>query len=161
MRHVFKFLLTCAIAMFLTAIGVGYYEARADSSQLLDARYPGQWLDPLVEYRYIGSPRRDGNGRIIRRLDVLAAFQAQHPCPSTGLRAGKCPDWYIDHVIPLACGGIDAVSNLQWLHKSIKSTAYQRGFFPKDRVERLIYGQEPPIPGTGSCTYATPDRTLK
>jgi hypothetical protein len=45
---------------------------------------------------------------------VLDAFQRAHPCPSTGLPHGACPGWVKDHICPLACGGPDAVSNLQW-----------------------------------------------
>jgi len=32
----------------------------------------------------------------------------------TGLTSGPCPGYVKDHVLPLACGGSDAVSNLQW-----------------------------------------------
>ena len=45
---------------------------------------------------------------------VLREFQREHPCPSTGLTAGRCPGYWRDHVRPLACGGPDAVANLQW-----------------------------------------------
>ena len=45
---------------------------------------------------------------------VLRAFQREHPCPSTGLTSGQCPGYWKDHIQPLACGGPDAVANLQW-----------------------------------------------
>jgi hypothetical protein len=45
-----------------------------------------------------------------RSREVTREFQREHPCPSTGRTGGACPD----HVIPLACGGPDAVANLQW-----------------------------------------------
>lgn len=93
-------------------------------------------LQPLVEQRYCGEPARNPDGSIRRRSDVLAAFQRAHPCPSTGKTAGPCPGWARDHVIPLACGGCDAVSNLQWLPDDVKSAA---GTLPKDRWERRIY----------------------
>jgi hypothetical protein len=123
--------------------------------------WPGASLDPLVEYRYVGPPKRDANGKIIRSEEVKAAFMAVHPCPSTGLREGECPDWSMDHVVPLACGGADAVSNLQWLHKSVKSAAGAPHFFPKDRIERKVYGADPPIHDTENCTFVTPERILK
>ena len=49
-----------------------------------------------------------------RSLEVKHEFQRQHPCPSTGRLTGPCPGYIKDHVVPLACGGPDAVSNLQW-----------------------------------------------
>lgn len=94
-----------------------------------------QTLDPLKEARICGEPRRNAAGVIVRRSDVLSAFQRQHPCPSTGQPTGPCPRWSKDHVIPLADGGCDAVFNLQWLPYEIKSAS---GAFPKDRWERKI-----------------------
>ncbi|MBI3150098.1 MAG: HNH endonuclease [Betaproteobacteria bacterium] len=123
--------------------------------------YPGQLLNPEIDYGYCGPPPRDENGKIIRSEDVKAAFLAQHPCPSTGLRTEQCPDWAMDHTRPLACGGCDSVSNLAWLHKSVKSAAGRPGFYPKDRIERKVYGLDPPIPDTDNCTFVTPERTLQ
>lgn len=71
-----------------------------------------------------------------RSADVVAAFKNIHPCPVTGLSTGACPGWAVDHVIPLAVGGCDAVSNLQWLPNEIKSCA---GTVCKDRWERKVY----------------------
>ena len=45
---------------------------------------------------------------------VGRAFQHAHPCPATGRSTGACPGWVKDHIIPLACGGPDEPSNLQW-----------------------------------------------
>jgi|SRR5690242_18117369 len=42
------------------------------------------------------------------------AFKRAHPCPSTGKSHGACPGYTIDHIRPLACGGADAPSNMQW-----------------------------------------------
>jgi hypothetical protein len=36
------------------------------------------------------------------------------PVSATGRTSGACPGYVKDHVLPLACGGPDAVSNLQW-----------------------------------------------
>ena len=149
------------IGQWLVIIIVLLFSACSAFGQLLDTRYPGQWLDPLKDYNYCGPPKRDVNGKIIRSEAVKQAFMAKVPCPSTGLRDGVCPDWAMDHTRPLACGGCDSVSNLAWMHKSIKSVAAAPGFYPKDRTERKIYGQEPPIPDTDNCTYVTPERVLK
>ena len=89
----------------------------------------------LEEMRYCGPPKRDAQGIIVRRSDVLAAFQKIHPCPNTGKTTGAC-DWQKDHVIPLADGGCDSVSNLQYLPPAIKNGP---GLLPKDRWERRIY----------------------
>jgi hypothetical protein len=45
---------------------------------------------------------------------AIAAFKREHPCPSNGKTRGACPGFVIDHVKPLACGGPDAPSNMQW-----------------------------------------------
>jgi hypothetical protein len=49
-----------------------------------------------------------------RSASVKHEFQLTHPCPATGLTSGLCPGWVKDYIVPLACGGLDAVSNLQW-----------------------------------------------
>lgn len=72
-------------------------------------------VTPLAEQRYCGEPVRLKDGKIRRRRDVLDAFKKAHPCPSSGSVRGACKGWIMDHVIPLACGGCDSVSNLQWL----------------------------------------------
>lgn len=101
--------------------------------------------NPLLEERYVAEIKRDVKGQIIRRADVLAAFKRIHPCPSTGKTTGACPGWQMNHVIPLACSGIDAVSNLSW-QPTVSKTCWQD--WCQDRFERKIYaiGQ-----GTQSC----------
>lgn len=89
----------------------------------------------LDETRYCGEPKRDVQGRIVRRADVLDAFAKRYPCPATGERKRSCKGWAIDHVIPLAVGGCDAVGNLQWLPNRLKSCAKHC----KDRWEREVY----------------------
>jgi hypothetical protein len=57
-----------------------------------------------------------------------SAFEHAKPCPSTGKRSGPCAGYVIDHVRPLACGGSDKASNMQWQTKSAAKA--------KDRTER-------------------------
>lgn len=81
---------------------------------------------PLDESRYCGPPARNARGEIIRRADVLREFERRYPRPQDGRR------WYKDHVIPLSCGGCDAVSNMQWLPES--------EWRAKSTWERKVYG---------------------
>jgi hypothetical protein len=96
-----------------------------------------QVLDPLHDYRFSGEVVREGDGTTKRSTKVINAFKRQWPCPVNGKRSGACPGWAIDHIIPLACGGVDAVYNLQWLPNEIKSA---KGAFSKDHFERRVYG---------------------
>lgn len=98
---------------------------------------------PLDETRYCqAEPKRTADGSIMRRADVLRAFQKIHPCPSTGKQTGACPRWRKDHIIPLANGGCDAVSNLQWLPVELKQCSMKKTGLPcKDRWERRVYAR--------------------
>ena len=49
-----------------------------------------------------------------RSRAVAREFEREQPCPSTGKTSGPCPGYRKDHIVPLACGGPDTVSNLQW-----------------------------------------------
>lgn len=42
------------------------------------------------------------------------AFKRENPCPANGNTKGTCPGYVIDHIVPLACGGPDDKSNMQW-----------------------------------------------
>jgi hypothetical protein len=59
-------------------------------------------------------PVRGANGRVERSAAAKSAFQRSHPCPSTGASGGSCPGYVVDHVKPLACGGVDVPTNMQW-----------------------------------------------
>ena len=96
-----------------------------------------QELNPLIDYRYAGSVIREDTGSTLRSAQVIAAFKRQWACPVTGAHIGSCKGWAIDHIIPLDCGGLDAVFNMQWLPDQIKSA---KGEFSKDHFERRIYG---------------------
>jgi len=84
----------------------------------------------LDETRFCGPPARDAKGQIVRRSDVLRAFEKVYPCPAP--IGTTCPGWRRDHVIPLACGGCDSVANLQWLPVEMWKS--------KSLFERRIYG---------------------
>lgn len=99
-------------------------------------------LDPLTEYRHCGPPERNADGTIKRRRDVLRAYKKLYPCPATGLSTGVCPGWSINHVIPLASGGCDAVYNLDWMPDAIKSCARPEC---RDRWERTYFTDPPGI----------------
>lgn len=94
---------------------------------------PGE-LGAPADPRYCGEPARYPSGGIKRSSATLRHFVAVHPCPVTGLHETSCPNWQIDHVIPLASGGCDEIGNLQWLPNIIKTCAV----FCKDRFERVI-----------------------
>ena len=95
-------------------------------------------IPQMDELRYCGHPLRGSDGTIKRSAAVIAQFKRIHPCPVDWKTSGACKGWAIDHVIPLACGGCDAVSNMQWLPNGIKSQAV----IGKDRFERRIYQKE-------------------
>lgn len=103
---------------------------------LLSAQVYAQASAPMDPRYCVTAPVRASDGRIARSKAVLREFKALHPCPSTGSSTGTCPGWAIDHVVPLDCGGCDAVVNLQWLPNEIKSAS---GPSPKDRWERIVY----------------------
>jgi hypothetical protein len=71
---------------------------------------------------------RDKNGKIKRSKEATRAFQRINPCPATGKTSGKCPGYVIDHIVPLANGGADDPSNMQWQTKEAAKA--------KDKVER-------------------------
>jgi hypothetical protein len=112
-----------------------------------------QPLDRLKDYRMCGVVVRDTNGNIKRSSAVLTAYKKIHPCPSTGLTTGACPGWALNHSIPLACGGCDAVYNLTWTPDQIKSCAEP---WCIDRYERKINAATPPVPDSAACVNAFP-----
>jgi hypothetical protein len=54
------------------------------------------------------------DARTHRSAKAKVIFAYYHPCPSTNIAEPHCPGYVIDHVKPLACGGEDAPSNMQW-----------------------------------------------
>jgi len=84
-----------------------------------------------VDPRYGDEVQRTAAGKIKRSEAVRNHFKLAHPCPSTKARRGPCPGWYIDHVVPLVCGGIDEIANLQWLPEDMWKA--------KSRWEQEVY----------------------
>jgi hypothetical protein len=71
---------------------------------------------------YCESCARDGHGRILRGSAAKGAFMR-----STGFPKGR-KGYVVDHIVPLACGGADDTSNMQW-----QAAAAAKA---KDKVER-------------------------
>jgi hypothetical protein len=71
---------------------------------------------------YCTSCARDAHGRILRAEAAKRAFMRQ-----TGFPHGR-PGYVIDHIFPLACGGADNTSNMQW-----QTIAASKA---KDKIER-------------------------
>ena len=61
------------------------------------------------------------------RAEVL--FRLENPCPATGESRGECKGYVIDRIIPIACGGAEEPSNMQW-----QTIAQAR---EKDRWEKI------------------------
>ena len=89
--------------------------------------------------RFIGEPPRYADGTIKRSTYQRALFVRMYPCPSNAEVTGACAGWQVDHVVPLACGGVDAPMNMQWLPLAIKTCAASTGLPCKDRWERIVY----------------------
>jgi hypothetical protein len=71
--------------------------------------------------------------RVKRSQSAKFEFKQQHPCPATGAHKGPCKGFVIDHINPLACGGQDSPSNMQW-----QTVAEGKA---KDRLERKACGK--------------------
>ncbi|QSB03443.1 hypothetical protein JWZ98_11200 [Methylomonas sp. EFPC1] len=50
----------------------------------------------------------------VRSQAAISQFKQSNPCPANGSAKGPCPGYVIDHIEPLACGGLDQPSNMQW-----------------------------------------------
>jgi hypothetical protein len=65
-----------------------------------------------------------------RSYHAIKQFKLEHPCPANGRYKGRCPGYVIDHVKPLACGGLDSPKNMQW--QSVEDAKQ------KDKWERKV-----------------------
>lgn len=147
MKRLLAHIFIVLTALFLVACG-GVPLAPEPTAQGL--MMVAKVIDPaLIETRYCGAPKRDASGTIIRRAAVVTAYWAQHVCPTTGLYKAPCPDYALNHNIPLACGGCDAVWNLTAVRVDAKKII--------DSLERKIGASNPPQPDTAACPpLATP-----
>ena len=50
--------------------------------------------------------------KIQRNAHSRSEFKHQQPYPTNGKSKGSCKGYVINHVVPLACGGADAASNM-------------------------------------------------
>jgi hypothetical protein len=82
---------------------------------LIEALSPVVLLSRVIIFTYSAALMPAlASAREHRSIEVKHAFQRLYPCPSTGRTTGTCPGYVKDHIPPFACGGPDAVSNLQW-----------------------------------------------
>jgi hypothetical protein len=92
------------------------------------------WLIPLVAVVAQALPRI-ASASEHRSRAVTREFQREHPCPSTGLTSGACPGYWRDHIVPLACGGPNAVSNMQW--QTVREARAKDAWERKSCADRL------------------------
>lgn len=103
--------------IFAIAAGVGlsimwsHAQGQSDNGIVLRGTRIGESFDGYASPAERDAARSSGE---YRSPEVAREFQRQHPCPSTRSPTGACPGYIKDHVEPLACGGADAVSNMQW-----------------------------------------------
>jgi hypothetical protein len=98
-----------------------------------DRRPPGTKTreTPAVEERHVeapvtttlATPARESGGRIKRSEEAKREFERQ-----SGYPHGR-PGYVVDHIKPLACGGADDPSNMQW-----QTIAEAKA---KDKTERI------------------------
>lgn len=51
----------------------------------------------------------------VRSRTQVNHFKKANACPATGIASTKaCKGYVVDHIKPLACGGKDHPSNMQW-----------------------------------------------
>lgn len=75
---------------------------------------PGKIAAVILLFAALSNP---AEGHQHRSHAAVAYFKATNPCPANGARRGPCPGYIVDHVKPLACGGPDRPTNMQWQTK--------------------------------------------
>ena len=49
-----------------------------------------------------------------RSYHAIKQFKLENPCLASGRYKGRCKGYVIDHINPIACGGLDSPKNMQW-----------------------------------------------
>ena len=93
------------------------YDRSAPGSASTDTTSPSNGSNSISSRSRSIETTRDKHGRIKRSAAAKHEFMISHPCPITGSTSGRCPGYVIDHINPLACGGPDAPTNMQWQTK--------------------------------------------
>ncbi len=99
-----------ATGIFLSIVST-FAQGQSDAGIVLRGSRIGESFDGYATPQERDAAKSSGE---YRSPEVAREFQREHPCPSTGSPTGACPGYIRDHVVPLACGGADAVSNIQW-----------------------------------------------
>ena len=84
------------------------------------------WIAVTLASAAIAWPSYAADSRSFR-AEVF--FRLENPCPATGQTHGECKGYVIDRIIPVACGGVEESSNMQW-----QTLAQAR---EKDRWEKI------------------------
>ncbi|HWW86286.1 MAG TPA: HNH endonuclease signature motif containing protein [Vicinamibacterales bacterium] len=101
-------IIMCVVALAITSIS----EAKGHGSKGSSAKAGSKTVHVKAAKSSAASRAnaqpRDAKGRFIRSAEAKRAFETQ-----SGYPHGR-PGYVVDHVKPLACGGADAPSNMQW-----------------------------------------------
>ena len=123
--------LVTGLAIALLLVSPAQARSRNHSSHARSRTASGTPRSPRVHasprahasaHRAHARAQRNSRGKIKRSEAARRRFEAQ-----TGYPHGR-PGYVVDHIVPLACGGADTPSNMQW-----QSVAEAKA---KDKVER-------------------------
>jgi hypothetical protein len=117
-----RLLLAVVVALSLGAVADAQQTVHVKGHTRKDGTYVPPHDRKSKRTKTSATATRDERGRIQRSAAARHAFARQ-----TGYPNGR-PGYVIDHIIPLACGGADAPSNMQW--QTIEAAKV------KDRTER-------------------------
>jgi hypothetical protein len=98
---------TVAVALALLLVGLPMYARHSGSPSSHYSTSSRTYHARSHSPRYLGVPR-DRHGRIRRSEAAKRDFERE-----TGYPHGR-PGYAVDHIVPLACGGADDPSNMQW-----------------------------------------------